>query len=175
MDPNFVVFYASVLSSQNKIRTFHGPHSEHVHPEQFLNASVQSLEFYIPANERVFLSENEHSLILSGLVANTIVISGKVNHVLLRKCSQLTLVLRDVTISGIDIINCATITLHTPIVNYVGLEFSQMIKIWGEVTDVSQVYLTGCLDVMLKDQYLPFNLSDTIVITKTGCYHKLAA
>ena len=126
------------------------------------------------------------SIILSGLQGNNIIIHKKVNHVLIRKSNGITLDIKQGTVSGVDILYCRFMLIRMPCYNFTNLEFGPLtgqscalfgegIYFQAEVNDVSQLHITGSLDVKVcecANVSIPINPFIDAIFTKNGWFYK---
>lgn len=165
------------IQTQSKVCTIHGPFSEHENKEKFSHvySNNSGNDFYLPKNEVLHINPGDRSisLIFSGLRNNTIIINGKVNHVLIRKSENVRLDIKDGTLSGVDIIYCKKMKIKMPYHNFTNLEFGENIQFEAELRDISQLHFTGSLDVKINDVSIPINPFINAMFGKDGwCYKK---
>ena len=116
--------------------------------------------------------QSKTSLIFTGLNSNTIIIHGKLNHILIRKSRNINLDIKEGTVSGVDIINCQSMFVKMPYHNYTNLEYGEGIYFQAEVNDISQLHITASLDVKVNNNNIPINPFINAIFTNKGCSYK---
>lgn len=111
-------------------------------------------------------SSKRYSLILNGLEDNHVVITKKINHIMLRQCQNVTLELQKGTVSGIDILMCKKIILKTLMHNYVQIEYVSEINMFGEADTNSKICVMSSMDVRFENIKLPTNIFGTQIFIK---------
>lgn len=172
----------AAVHSQSLITTVHGPYSGCNWSEKMLPPWQEENQYLYPeffVQDTVPLQirprSSECSYLLSGLKGNTVLIHGKINHILLRSCEALSLDIKGGTVSGVDILHSANMLVRLPRHNHTNLEYGEGVHFTGEVDDVSQIHITGSLDVRINGSGLPLNPFMNVVFTSAGCYHKTRA
>jgi len=168
------------IQNQSKVYTLHGPSSEHENKEKFphIYSGNTGNDFLVKEYDAIHINPNKNnvSFVLSGLQNNTIIIHGKVNHILIRKSKNIHLDIKAGTISGIDIIYCNKMTVKMPCHNFTNLEHVQGIYLQADINDVSQLHITGSLDVKINDISIPINPFINAFFGKDGwCYKRQSA
>ena len=187
--------FESATRTQGNVHTIHGPASEHELKEMFPNtrdiSPVEGDDLYTEPGQVVhihpatrsnsvrstanFLNSANHntSIVLSGLKDNTIIIHSKLNHVLIRRSENIDLDIKEGTVSGVDILHCRRMLVKMPYHNFTNLEFGEGINFQAEVNDVSQLHITGSLDIKVNNTTIPINPFVNAIFTKNGwCYMK---
>lgn len=163
--------------AQRKVCTIHGPASEQEHKESYPHVYSRAMgnDFYIDNSEILHINPGEDgiSLIFSGLQSNTVIIHGKVNHVLIRKSENIRLDIKEGTVSGVDILYCKRMVVIMPCHNFTNLEYGEGIYFQAEINEISQLHFTGSLDVKVNGIALPINPFINAMFGKDGwCYKK---
>lgn len=163
--------------TQSKVCTIHGPASEQENKESFPHVYSSSLgnDFFVSPNEVLHINPGDKviSLIFSGLHDNTVLIHGKVNHVLIRKSDNVRLDIKQGTVSGVDVIYCKHMMVVMPYHNFTNIEFGESVYFQADIKDISQLHLTGSLDVKINGTAIPINPFISAVFGKDGwCYKK---
>lgn len=152
--------FECATTTQNLILVIHGPYSIHRNKFQMCETNnIKTLgEYYCNENQNINLNlPSNISLILDGLESNTILIHNKINHIMIRKCKNINLIIPQSTISGIDVLYCNKIHLITPIINSINLEYDENIYFEGTIDSDSNINITGCLDIKINNESLPIN------------------
>ena len=169
--------FNSTTRAQCNVYTIHGPSSEHESKEMFPIAHTSSTtnsDLYAEPGRIIHIHPINHnsSIVLSGLKDNTIIIHSKLNHVLIRRSENVNLDIKDGTISGVDILHCRRMFVKMPYHNFTNLEFGEGIYFQAEVNDISQLHITGSLDVKVNDTTIPINPFVNALFTKNGWSYK---
>ena len=169
--------FGSATRTQANIYTIHGPSSEHGHKHLFPHvhnvSHIDKNDLYAEPGQVIHIHPINHdtSIVLSGLKDNTIIIHSKLNHVLIRRSENISLDIKEGTLSGVDILHCRRMIVKMPYHNFTNLEFGEGIYFHAEVNDVSQLHITGSLDVKINDTTIPVNPFVNALFTKNGwCY-----
>lgn len=170
--------FESATRTQGNVYTVHGPASEHgskeMLPHIYNTSHVEGNDLYTEPGRVVHIHPANHhtSIVLSGLKDNTIIIHSKLNHVLIRRSENIDLDIKEGTVSGVDILHCRRMLVKMPYHNFTNLEFGEGIYFQAEVNDVSQLHITGSLDVKVNDTTIPINPFVNAMFTKNGCSYK---
>src|SRR3972149_1316714 len=160
--------------NQSFVYTIHGPNSEHQNHEQFPHINNMNVskgqDFHIKKSESVHINlmNSACSIILSGLHSNTIIIHTKVNHIIARRGNDIHLDIKQGTMSGVDIIHCKRMLIKMPYHNYTNLEYGEGIYFQAAVNDISQLHITGSLDVKVNGISIQINPFLNAILTKDG-------
>ena len=166
--------------TQNNIYVFHGNNSEYKNKENLTNClnfmDLSIHEYYIPDNCSISLDlfKNNDSIILSGLVKNTLYINNKINHLLIRYSNNVQLQIAITPISGVDIIKSSHIAIGTAINNSINIEFSQNITMECENSLSSFVHIVSSTDVSFNSLYLPVHPFTNSIFTQSGEHNMLS-
>lgn len=136
---------------------------------------IMGNNFYIDKKKVIHINPGEDgiSLIFSGLQGNTVIIHSKVNHVLIRKCENVRLDIKEGTVSGVDILYCKRMFVIMPYHNFTNLEYGEGIYFQAEINEISQLHFTGSLDVKVNGISVPINPFINAMFGKDGwCYKK---
>lgn len=170
--------FEGVARTQGYVYTIHGPLSEHESKDTFSRIDNTSItkenNLYTEPGQVVHIRPENHttSLVLSGLKDNTIIIHHKINHVLIRRSENINLDIKGGTLSGVDILHCKRMIVKMPYHNFTNIEFGEGICFQAELNDVSQVHITGSLDIKVNGTTIPINPFVNAMFTKNGCYYK---
>lgn len=166
--------YNCALQNQSNIYTLHGPHSEQENKEKIphFRGELADSAYYVPSKDltHIHLFQNNGSVILNGLENNTIVICNKVNHVLIRHCSNLKIYIKKGTISGIDVLKCRHVFVKMPYHNYTNIEHSDNIDLLADMNNTSQLNIIGSLDIRSNGHSLSVNPFTSVIITDHGLF-----
>lgn len=158
--------------NRHNIYVLHGLNSEHKHKEELpiFNGQITGNKYYVPETQSIHidLESTCGSVILNGLKNNTVVINNKINHVMLRQCTNSNICIQNGTISGIDILRCHHIDISLPYHNYTSIEYSENIHFQADVNNISQLNINGSLDVTSNGLVLPINPFVNIIFTENG-------
>lgn len=170
------------IRTQSHVYTIHGPGSEHEDKETFPHVhnttQVQGQDLYCKAGEVVHINphtDNLISIILSGLRKNTVIIHGKLNHILVRRSEGIKLFIERGTMSGVDILHCRNMLVQMPYHNFTNLEYGEGVYFQADVNDVSQLHITGSIDVKLNEMSLPINPFMSAMFAHNGWCYKEAS
>ncbi|CAH6421716.1 Hypothetical protein HVR_LOCUS1356 [uncultured virus] len=164
--------------NQSQIFTIHGPHSIHERKDEFPRIGQSHTpgitEFSCIMGQIIQISQPTPniSLILDGLDSNTVIIHGKVNHVLIRKSQNVTLDIKYGTVSGVDILYCNKMCVKMPYHNFTNLEYGEAIYFEAEINSVSQLHITGSLDVRVNGISVPINPFVSAIFGEGGWSYK---
>jgi hypothetical protein len=148
---------ASAYKTQTQIRSFYGSLTDH----RAINSDRIS-----PGMKITFKAESsEYSYIFDGLENNEVTVIGKINHLLVRKCQKTDFILRNGTVSGIDILHSGQLTIKVPYHNYSNFEFVERCHIYGNVDEHSRIILHHCLDVNINQQLMSSHFNRTLYTT----------
>jgi hypothetical protein len=168
--------YDCAVKTQHNVYILHGPNSEQEHKEQLPHFVEEFTEnnFYTPPNELIHMHPNAiyGSIILSGLSKNTVVICNKINHLLLRCCSDVNIYLKKGTVSGLDILKCHQILVKMPYHNYTNIEHGENIHLLADTDQSSQLSIDGSLDVTVNGCGLPVNPFVNVIFTQHSMFYK---
>lgn len=163
-----------VVQNRHNIYILHGPNSEHKHKEELppFNGQITGNKYYVPEAQSIHIDFGTTcgSIILNGLQNNAVIVNNKVNHVMLRRCTNLGVRIQNGTISGIDILRCHHNNISLPCHNYTNIEYSENIHFQADVNNISQLNINGSLDVTSNGLVLPINPFVNIIITEKGVY-----
>jgi|DewCreStandDraft_4_1066084.scaffolds.fasta_scaffold01680_20 hypothetical protein len=163
---------STLQKSQSLIITLHGPLSNtrqrfpfytetviegtspSVHFTSPLLQNQAPLEMCVRQYEKLRITPQNHSYsyILDGLLHNDVTITGKINHIVTSRCSNLTLRLLEGTISGIDILYGDNINIELPSHTYTNLEYVECSSISGQIVDTSKIKLDSSWNVRLNNE-----------------------
>lgn len=164
------------INAQKKIYTIHGPSSEQRGKEQFptIYDINNGNDFYVSKNKKFLINPESStvSIILSGIVNNTVIIYGKVNHILMRRCENIHLDIKKGTISGVDILNCKRMMIVMPHHNFTNIEYGEKIHFQAEITDTSQLHFTGSINIKINNISIPINPFTNMIFGKDGWNYK---
>ncbi|SNW62686.1 Protein with CAP domain, possible adenyl cyclase-associated protein [Orpheovirus IHUMI-LCC2] len=92
---------------------------------------------------------NTNSYVIDGLQDNNILIKGKINHLVIRDCVNSKIYLGQGVISGIDILYCQglEIQMKNAVYNYLSIEHSNSVSIFGPVNNESLILIIRSLVV----------------------------
>jgi hypothetical protein len=168
--------YDCAVKTQHNVYILHGPNSEQEHKEQLPHFEEEFTEnnFYAPPNKLIHLHTNAiyGSIILSGLSKNTVVICNKINHLLLRQCSEVNVYLKKGTVSGLDILKCHQIFVKMPYHNYTNIEHGENIHFQADTDTNSQLSINGSIDVTINGSVLPVKPFINVIFTQHGMFYK---
>src|SRR5579871_1148226 len=115
------VVFNCAIKTQSHVYTIHGPGSEHEKKGTFPHIrnidQIQQQDLYCNPGEVLHINppvDNLISIIFSGLRKNTIIIHGKINHVLIRRSDDVKLFIKQGTVSGLDILYCRRLNVQMP-------------------------------------------------------------
>ena len=149
------------IKNQSRVITLHGPDSEHEGKNSFPQLTNDHIgnDFYIPKNKIIHFHPTTHStsLILSGIIGNTIIIHNKVNHILIRRSTHTTIDIEQGTVSGVDIVHCNQMIVKMPFHNFTNIEYGESINFQGQINLISQLHISGSLNVKINNISLPIN------------------
>lgn len=168
--------FQCATQTQNHVYTLHGPGSEHESKESFPHVNNNHLghDCYVPTGEVVHLHPpiRGMSIVFSGLSNNTIIIHAKVNHILIRRSSDVNIDIKEGTVSGIDIIHCRRILVKMPYHNFTNLEYGENIHFQAQISNISQLHITGSLDVKINGNSVPINPFINAIFCENGWFYK---
>jgi len=161
------------INTQNNVYILHGTRSDFKNKENlpyFMNAKSHH-DSYVADEDNIHLfSFTNKSIILNGLSNVRVVINNKTNHVLMRNCSNVVVLIKTGTISGIDIIKCKYIYVIMPSHNYTNIEYSENINLDASLDNSSQINILGSIDIFSNEQCLPANPFVNIIVTNFGIF-----
>ena len=170
--------YNCAIRNQSNVFILHGPQSEQSHKEKLphLNETFSEQNYYVPSKGMIHLHFNANdsstSVVLNGLCQNTIIICNKVNHILMRRCSNVKVYIKKGTISGLDILKSYQIYVKMPSHNYTNIEYGEKIDFQADTDITSLLSVVGSLDVTSNGYSLPVNPFNSINITEKGIFQK---
>jgi hypothetical protein len=161
----------NVRKCRKHVHLLHGQNSEHEKKTllPLFDTHIDNQSSYVQPKKLVHLHFNDptESVILNGLCGNTVVICNKINHVMLRQCSDVNLYVKKGAISGLDMLGCHRLSISLPILNYVGIEYGENIHFLAETNDDTQIRVKGSMDVTLNRDILPVNPFINVILTHT--------
>jgi hypothetical protein len=183
--------YNCVCRTQKMIYRIHGANSEHKNKSQFplvdvlekpqcltfartsnVDNTFTTNDYYLPIGEHVDIHFDDscNSLILSGLVDNTVTIHNKINHILMRYCSGTNICIKDGTISGVDMLYCKNMVVEETQHNYLNIEYCSDIDIKSTYNHLL-LHALSSIDVSLNKIQLAVNPFINVVFTDVGTFY----
>jgi hypothetical protein len=86
-----------------------------------------------------------------------IVIKSWINHLMVRRCRNVTLCLERGTITGVDVLSSQNVALYVPHHNWMNVEGTASAVIQGEIDDTTRIRVMSSLDVRINDLNLNAN------------------
>jgi len=164
------------IQSQNNVYIIHGSGSEQENKEKLphFGDSIMNRNYYTAPREMVHFHLNTTcgSIILSGLCRNTVIICNKINHVLMRQCTDSNIYIKKGTVSGVDVLNCHHIFIKMPYHNYTNIEYGENVHFEADADNTSQLSVIGSLDITSNGCPLPVNPFTSVIITRNGIFHR---
>jgi hypothetical protein len=169
--------YQCVISAQDKIFIIHGNLADCENAKTlpiFTGKLDTTASYYLPKGQPVTISFdiNGISLILSGLDHNVINIDNKINHLIIRKSYNSAINIKEGTVSGLDLLHCHNMVIKTPKHNFTNLEYNETIKLYALVDDISQLHISGSMDIWVNDIKLQINPFIDAVFKQNKWTHK---
>jgi len=176
--------FKCTTQTQKNIYVIHGPYSDHGNKEYCprIDENYAENEYYVPSNTvntnqkkeliHIHFASTIGSIILNGLQNNTIIICNKVNHILMRLCSNINVYIKKGTVSGVDILKCQNSFIKMPSHNYTNVEYGDNIHFQANMNNISQVSVIGSIDITSNGISLPVNPFVNVVITKNNMFHR---
>lgn len=144
---NILVLVGDVIYQKNPTKYYH--------IDTFVSNSMNN--FWVPHNHRTVLYPKQtESFILDGLNNNQIIFEGKFNHLTLRQCYNIELILSYSPISGIDFLETENIKIRSTSYNSTNIEYCSNTMIEGEMLD-SHLIVHSSVDVNINSQTLNVN------------------
>jgi len=162
--------FTCVMQTQNNIFEIHGDLSDSPNKEEYpiYNDILENTCSYLPNNHiaNIYPNNSNISLILSGLNNNHVIIHGKINHLLIRKSNMSKVQISFGTISGVDILYSHNMIVCMPNHTFTNLEYDDRIFLYAQMDKVSQLHITGSLDIQSNNINIPINPFTDIMISQ---------
>lgn len=148
--------------NQDSIYIFHGPLSKHKGKDKFTSVDNLSItndterQLLVPSKKEIKIcGSKEIALVLTGLNANDVIINGAIKNILIHDCHNINFKISKEPLTGISIIKSKVVSLKLPKFNYISLESSQLISLYGELDDISQLHSLDSNDISWNNLTLP--------------------
>lgn len=157
-----------IVQSRNNIFFLHGPDSEDKKKEEYpptteihiTDKENDTRDYYVDSDSSVFINtNNSNSFIISGNVNSMIIIESKINHLILRKCKNVSVYLGGGTVSGINIVQSDNVRVYSLGFNHITVEFS------GNIAFNSNLAPYDKNSISLKEE----RLDPELMIVCVGC------
>jgi len=116
------------------------------------NKKIPKISFVEKGSILHIYPKKKYSLLIYGLNKTYITFHNKFNHIIISKCNNIRIYLLKETISGIDLLNCKNIYLYSLDFNYINLEYSSDIDIYGNISKNSKFIINRCINVFINNK-----------------------